>query len=406
MKGGGIRDRKSWRVGTRKAADYLIMARVHDQALSSLITSFPTIVGMSSGEAREPHITLFGPFRSLARGDAILMRVRDAASGLNRVSCTIGDLVRLKGMRGGAIALCLSPGPDLTRFYRQLVSGLPFIASRCTWIDSPPGQRIFHISLRFNIPFREFDEFWKRVTGLPPSGDYEQRDEKKSPISLRTYLRACDSPLDIFRIAVLRRGSLWKEFDLHEHAQGGSPQQFVISDLHLGHRNIIHYCRRPFSSPGEMDDVLIRNWNYRVATRDEVFYLGDLCHGKNAAPASEYLSRLNGRIQIISGNHDEEIEGVVPNLRLHYGTMEFFLIHDPEKAPCDTPGWVIHGHFHNNDMSRYPFINAGTRTINVSAELLDYIPVSIPELCRYLSRIRPGEKIGSLKEARARYSSQ
>ncbi|MCE5298407.1 MAG: 2'-5' RNA ligase family protein [Methanoregulaceae archaeon] len=438
MKGGGIRDRKSWRVGTRKAADYLIMARVHDQALSSLITSFPTIVGMSSGEAREPHITLFGPFRSLARGDAILMRVRDAASGLNRVSCTIGDLVRLKGMRGGAIALCLSPGPDLTRFYRQLVSGLPFIASRCTWIDSPPGQRIFHISLRFNIPFREFDEFWKRVTGLPPSGDYEQRDEKKSPISLRTYLRACDSPLDIFRIAVLRRGSLWKEFDLprrmwlsrkesadseewrrtyqyhrknegmelDEHAQGGSPQQFVISDLHLGHRNIIHYCRRPFSSPGEMDDVLIRNWNYRVATRDEVFYLGDLCHGKNAAPASEYLSRLNGRIQIISGNHDEEIEGVVPNLRLHYGTMEFFLIHDPEKAPCDTPGWVIHGHFHNNDMSRYPFINAGTRTINVSAELLDYIPVSIPELCRYLSRIRPGEKIGSLKEARARYSSQ
>jgi calcineurin-like phosphoesterase family protein len=194
--------------------------------------------------------------------------------------------------------------------------------------------------------------------------------------------------------------------ELHEHAQGGPPQQFVIADLHLGHQNIIHYCRRPFSSPGEMDDVLIHNWNYRVATRDEVFYLGDLCHGRNAAAPSEYLSRLNGRIHVISGNHDEEIEGAVPNLRLQYGTMEFFLIHDPEKAPCDNPGWVIHGHLHNNDMSRYPFINADTRTINVSAELLDYIPVSIPELCGFLAQIRPGEKIGSLKEARARFSSR
>lgn len=437
MRGGALRARKSWRVGTRKAVDYLIMARIRDQALSSLITSFPMIVGISSGEAREPHVTLFGPFRSHARGDTILTSIRDAATGLNKVSCIIGDLVRLKGIRGGAIAFSLSPGADLTGFYRQLVSVFPTLASSCTWIDTPPGQRIFHISLRFNIPFREFDAFWKRVTELPLSPEYEQGKGKGPQPSLRTYLRACDSPLDIFRIAVLRRGSLWKEFDLprriwlsrkesadggewkktyrnfrknegmelHEHAQGRSPQQFVISDLHLGHRNIIHYCRRPFSSTGEMDDVLIRNWNYRVTPSDEVFYLGDLCHGKNAAPASEYLSQLNGRIHVISGNHDEEIPGAVPSLRLHYGTIEFFLIHDPEKAPGDSPGWVIHGHLHNNDIGRYPFINAGTRTINVSAELLEYVPVSIPELCGFLTRIHPGEKIGSLKEARARYPS-
>jgi calcineurin-like phosphoesterase family protein len=411
------------------------MARVRDPALSSLITSFPAIVGLTSGEAREPHVTLFGPFRSRAGGDVILTGVRDAASGLNRISCTIGDLVRLKGIRGGAIALSLSPGADLTGFYRQLVSVFPSLASGCSWIDRPPGQRIFHISLRFNIPFREFDEFWKRVTKLPLSPEYEPAGEKGSQSSLRTYLKASDSPLDIFRIAVLRRGSLWKEFDLprriwltrkesadsgewnktylnyrkkegmelHEQAQDRSPQPFVISDLHLGHRNIIQYCRRPFSSSGEMDDVLIRNWNYRVAPKDEVFYLGDLCHGKNAAPASEYLSRLNGRIQVISGNHDREFPGAVQSLRLQYGTMEFFLIHDPAEAPGDFPGWVIHGHLHNNDIGRYPFINAGTRTINVSAELLDYVPVSIPELCGFLMRIRPGEKIGSLKEARARY---
>jgi calcineurin-like phosphoesterase family protein len=437
MRGGGLRDRRSWRVGTRKAADYLIMARVRDQALSSLITSFPLITGMSCGEAREPHVTLFGPFRSRFRGDIILTRIRDASAGLNRLSCTTGDLVRLKGVRGGALALSVSPGADLTGFYQRIVAVLPPVASGCTWIDRPPGHRIFHISLRFNVPFREFDAFWKRASEISPSPEYEPGRGKGSIAPLRTYLQACDSPIDIFRIAVLRRGATWKEYDLPRstwlsrkesadpgewretyrqyrenegmelqgNEQGRSPHQYVISDLHLGHRNIIHYCRRPFSSSDEMDEVLIRNWNCRVGPEDEVFYLGDLCHGKHAAPASDYLSRLNGRIHIIAGNHDAAIPGSVQSLRLHAGTTDLFLIHDPAQAPGDIPGWVIHGHLHNNDTGTYPFINAGTRTINVSAELLDYTPVSIAELCGFLKKIRPGEKIGSLKEARARNAS-
>jgi calcineurin-like phosphoesterase family protein len=437
MRAGGRRTRKSWRIGTRKAADYLIMARVRDQALSSLITTFPTITGMSSGEAREPHVTLFGPFRSLVRGDVIVSKVREAAAGLNRISCTIGDVLQLKGVRGGAIALSLSPSEDLTGFYRQLVSVVPPLASRCTWIDRSPGQRIFHISLRFNIPFREFDLFWKRATELPLAPGYEPGGGEGTVSSLRSYLHACDSPIDIFRIALVRRGAVWKELDLpraiwlsrkksgdpeewsktyrhyrdeegmelHDNAQGSSPQQYIISDLHLGHRNIIQYCRRPFSSAEEMDEVLIGNWNHRIGPGDEVFYLGDLCHGKNAAPASDYLSRLNGRIHVISGNHDEAVQGAVPSVQLQYGSNDFFLTHDPTQAPRGLPGWVIHGHLHNNDVAAYPFINAGTRTINVSAELLGYIPVSIAELCGFLGTIRPGEKFSSLKEARARYSS-
>ena len=437
MRAGGRRARKSWRVGTRKAADYLIMARVRDQALSSLIAAFPAIAGMSSGEAREPHVTLFGPFRSLVRGDAILTRVMEAAAGLNRLSCTIGKLVQLKGVRGGAIVLSLSPGEDLAGFYRQLVSALPPLASSCTWIDRGPGQRIFHISLRFNIPFREFDLFWKRATELPMAQGFEPGGGEEPVLSMHTCPQTCDSPLDIFRIAVVRRGAVWKEFDLprtiwlsrkesgdpgewsntyrhyrekegmelQENMQGRPPQEYIISDLHLGHRNIIHYCRRPFISADEMDEVLIRNWNHRVGPGDEVYYLGDLCHGKNAAPASEYLSRLNGRIHVISGNHDEAVPGAVPGFQLQYGTHDFFLVHDPAQAPAGIPGWVIHGHLHNNDPDTYPFINAGTRTINVSAELLDYIPVSFAELCGFLSAIPPGEKLSSLREARARYSS-
>ena len=64
---------------------------------------------------------------------------------------------------------------------------------------------------------------------------------------------------------------------------------FVISDLHLGHKNIIKLCDRPFKSLEEMDNVIINNWNKVVTDEDIVYVLGDFAYkGLNA---EKYLDK-------------------------------------------------------------------------------------------------------------------
>lgn len=127
---------------------------------------------------------------------------------------------------------------------------------------------------------------------------------------------------------------------------------FFTADTHLGHNNIIRYCKRPFDSIEEMDDAIISNWNKVVKNNDEVFHLGDFAFKDFVS----YRSKLNGRIHLILGNHDirnikilrDVFEGVY---QLHYKkiygvsiVMCHFAMRVWHKSHFNS--WQIYGHSH------------------------------------------------------------
>lgn len=189
-----------------------------------------------------------------------------------------------------------------------------------------------------------------------------------------------------------------------------SDKVYFIGDCHFDHENIMKYCRREFKSVEDMNVTMANRWNSAVKENDKVYFLGDYT-GPPSRNVQEYRHRLErwyGRLKgnkiSILGNHDRTY-GCVEFEKariLHFGGNTFLIVHDPsDKKNRTIQGkydWVIHGHKHNNNMENYPFINGERKTINVSAELLNYKPVSINKLIKDLNLIKRMDTVDSQPE--------
>lgn len=65
------------------------------------------------------------------------------------------------------------------------------------------------------------------------------------------------------------------------------------SDLHLGHKNIVDLCNRPFRDVDAMDLELIKNWNRKVKKNDIVYLIGDVVWDKKKV--AYYMEQLSGK---------------------------------------------------------------------------------------------------------------
>jgi Predicted phosphoesterase or phosphohydrolase len=158
---------------------------------------------------------------------------------------------------------------------------------------------------------------------------------------------------------------------------------FVISDTHFSHGNIIKYCDRPFRDVEEMNERLIENWNSVVGANDRVIHLGDFSFG-NRKRLETVFSRLNGKIDLVMGNHDRLKMRDYYNIGFHrvYDkpmiVSNFFIM---SHAPLQ---WIrtgdvyanIYGHVHNMEMYR----DFTRNTFCACVERIGYKPIRMSEI--------------------------
>lgn len=166
---------------------------------------------------------------------------------------------------------------------------------------------------------------------------------------------------------------------------------YFTSDLHLGHKNIIRMCERPFADVEEMDKVLMDNWNSRVRPQDTIYILGDLMY-RNEKPPEEYLRQLNGKKNLIIGNHDRDwikkcdldkyFESVTNLNTISDGQHQMTLCHYPMMSwPHMMRAYMVFGHIHGNtDADYWPLIARSERMLNAGVDVNGYQPVTFQEM--------------------------
>lgn len=144
---------------------------------------------------------------------------------------------------------------------------------------------------------------------------------------------------------------------------------WFTSDTHAYHENIIKYCSRPFENSLVMNKKLIQNWNELVRIDDDIIVAGDFIHSGNLELVQDFISKLNGKIWLVYGNHCYQNKFERPAIQLMfagrcYDSMDFqvedseledgFMKFHINHYPCEfwTRGAVhLHGHVHSGPKS-------------------------------------------------------
>ena len=132
---------------------------------------------------------------------------------------------------------------------------------------------------------------------------------------------------------------------------------WFTSDTHFGHNQMIIYDHRPFTTVEQMDETIIETWNKYVRPNDEVWHMGDFLM-RAAKPVEYYVNRLNGRIHLVLGNHDDAKKGAkyYPDLfesvqeykYLRFDNVKISMCHYSFRTwrGCHRGSWHLHGHSH------------------------------------------------------------
>lgn len=182
---------------------------------------------------------------------------------------------------------------------------------------------------------------------------------------------------------------------------------FFISDLHIGHKNVIKFDGRPFADVDEMHVEMIKRWNSVVGPEDIVYFLGDLSFGRSDL-TKWFIHSLNGKIYAITGNHDKlkDLRGLGRFEDVHeYGTeievkdedslssrgsggyQKIIMCHYPILSwnKSHYGSWQLHGHCHGSLIQHQQEFYK-RRVMDVGCNCIDYTPISYEQVKGIMSK--------------------
>lgn len=130
------------------------------------------------------------------------------------------------------------------------------------------------------------------------------------------------------------------------------------SDIHLGHKNVISFCNRPFKDLDEMKDSFIGECYALLDKEDDVYLLGDVIFNK-VTDTLNLLLDCPARFHLVVGNHDSksvinhklwDSVNYLSEITIPEVDLPLVLCHYPlEQWNKRRYGSIhLHGHTHNN----------------------------------------------------------
>lgn len=168
---------------------------------------------------------------------------------------------------------------------------------------------------------------------------------------------------------------------------------YYISDLHLGHKNILKISKRPFSNIEDMEQEIIKNWNKKINDKDDVYILGDIAYRHNIDSLYNILKQLKGNKHLIIGNHDiktlrnNKIKNFFKSISYYKeikdGDNFLVLSHYPIlEWNGHFHGTIhLHGHIHNDTRNNaYKILKNMSNVYNVGVDIIGYAPCTLEEI--------------------------
>lgn len=148
---------------------------------------------------------------------------------------------------------------------------------------------------------------------------------------------------------------------------------WYTSDLHFFHKNVVQHTDRAVATTQENhDEWLVELWNKQVKPNATVVHAGDFSFDSKMLTMEALLSRLQGRIVLLEGNHDqikvfERLKALdkIQNCHQHLHTKIFgnkvHIYHFP--IACwnqqHRGAWHLHGHSHGTFKASGKILDVG-----------------------------------------------